>query len=974
MIAAIAALVLSASPDSNFSAQRELADPRGDRSDAPAVMLWDDPRRAGEIGQMATIWTPIAGSKVPHQSDLETAVVLDMIEQAKCGEDVIAIIGGDDNPEGGVAGTGPTIIMTLIQAPSSVVVPAQRSLERVVAYLRSILADQVTVRIGVAFRSTGAPNILGITASRWAPQTVSPTLASMIRAGSAQGTPDDARFLPNPPPPYGTGPTANARFRVMYRAPQASNRPRYASEDRIYWTYPQLKAAWQYSIPTSNGYDAQISVNTNAAIFQNLDFDPSDGIPPGKYSFEDLIVRQVVQSLGWTCAASVNRRNDMSVMDMFRFSADRVSLESVNDPPDTGTGFMIQPPGAFFTLTGCSGSCDDVQRALDQSVSASTPYTDPNLGNFRIDLNPGVMRPLRFDLVNEAFDDIYDQYTFVEQFLPVPPAGSGFEDSPFGWAVRLQFGGSGIWDDSQLTPPPAPALRTVYADAYQQQYRTTDVGTNGVAFWTALAPKWGSLAGGFDGSVHAFAFFDEGSGETLYAAGSFRSANGVVTERIARWDGAAWQPVGNGFNGTVNALCVYDDGMGPALYAGGVFTRSGSTTVTRIAKWDGTAWSAVGNGVNNAVNALCVYDDGMGPALYAGGAFTVAIGNTPATSVVASRIAKWNGTAWSAVGAPAPGDAPGLDGPVTALAVFDDGAGESLYVGGLFSTADGSVIASNIVEWDGAAWTALGTGTNGQVWSLALFDIDFSGPTPPVLAAGGDFITAGGVTVNRIGTWDGAVWSALGSGANASVRALAQLDKATDAALGAGGDFTEIGGIGANRFAYWTGTAWEPTGAGLSCTVSAIAQTGTGPDWVAFAGGSFTGDFCVLVDFRDQFPGYTPRLVAMGMADGLVNLNFVTGVDNDPANEGPDGVDLEVPILSDAASSSSFLVQLVGPTEIQYLMGGQQLPQATTYFSRSGVTGAPCNPEGDFLSPTELKILSCLGWAVNPVPTAADCE
>lgn len=970
MLAVIAAIVLSAPPATPFPTSRESPESVRGQSESPAVIMWDDPRRAGEVGQFATIWTPIIDGKVPHRADVEGAVVLDMVEQAKLGEEVIAVIGGDQGQaDGGIAGSGPTVIMTLIQAPSSVVVPAQRSLERVVAYLQSILADQVTIRIGVAFRSTGAPNILGITASRWAPQTVSPTLASMIRAGSAQGTPDDARFLPEPPAPFGNGPTANSRMRVMYTAPQASNRPRYASEDRVYWTYPQLKAAWQYSIPTSTAYDAQISINTNASVFQNLDFDPSDGIPPGKYSFEDLVVRQVVQSLGWTCAASVNLRNDMSVMDMYRFSADRVSLVSADEAPDTGSGFMIQPPDAFFTLTGCSGSCDDVQRAIDGAVAAATPYTDPNLGNFRVDLNPGVMRPLRFNLVNEAFDDLYDQYTFVEQFLPVPPAGSGFQGSPFGWAVRLQFGGSGIWDDAQLTPPPAPALRTVYTDAFEQQYRTRNIGTNAVASWAADAPRWSPLAEGFDGSVNAFAFFDDGSGEALYAAGSFRTAGGVVTDRIARWDGSAWDPVGTGLNGTVHALAVFDDGSGPALYAGGVFTRAGSTTANRVARWNGSSWTALSTGVNNAVNALCVYDDGTGPALYAGGAFTVAGGTVPA-----NRIARWDGSSWTAVGSPLPGQDPGVDGPVTALTVFDDGTGDSLYVGGLFSTADGTVVVSNIAEWDGTSWTALGAGVNGQVWSLTTFDIDFLGPIDPVLVAGGDFIVAGGVTANRIATWNGAAWAALGSGANGSVRALAQLDKGTDAALGAGGDFTSIGGITANRFAYWTGSVWEPSGTGLSCTVSAIAQTGTGLAWRAIAGGAFSGDYCTLVDFRQQFTGYMPRLVAMGMADGLVNLNFVTGVDNDPTNEGPDGVDLEVPILSNAAAFSSFLIQVAGPTEIQYLMGDQQLPQATTYFSRSGVTGAPCNPAGDFLSPTELKILSCLGWAVNPVPTSADCE
>ena len=974
MLAAFAAILLSVPPAFPLGPSRGSPAPVRGQAESPAVVVWDDPARAGEVGQLATIWTPIIDGKVPHRADVESAVALDMMEQAKLGDEVIAVIGGGgDGADGGIAGASPTIIMTLIQAPSSVVVPAQASLERVVAYLESILSDQVTIRIGVAFRSTGAPNILGVTASRWAPQTVSPTLASMIRAGSAQGTPDDARFLPTPPPPYGDGPTANARLRTMYTAPQASNRPRFASEDRIYWTYPQLKAAWQYSIPTSTAYDAQISVNTNAAIFQNLDFDPSDGIPAGKYSFEDLIVRQVVQSLGWTCAASVNLRQDMSVMDMYRFSADRVSLASADEAPDTGSGFMIQPPDAFFTLTGCSGSCDDVQRAIDASVAATTPYTDPNLGNYRVDLNPGVMRPLRFDLVGDAFGDIYDQYTFVEQFLPVPPASSGFADSPFGWAVRLQFGGSGIWDDAQLTPPPAPALRTVYTDAFQQRYRTHDTGTNGVATWTEDAPAWDAIGSGLDGAVNALQFFDAGTGEALYAGGTFRSGSGVALDRIARWNGTSWQPLGPGLNGTVKALAVFDDGSGPALYAGGTFTAAGSTPVARIAKWNGSSWSAVGRGLNNAVNALCVYDDGSGPALYAGGAFTLAIGNTPANNIVVNRIAKWNGTAWSQVSANADPADRGFNGPVNALATFDDGTGESLYAGGSFSTADAGV-ASNIASWNGTSWQAAGSGTSDQVWSLALFDIDFTGPIPPVLAVGGDFLLAGGVTANRIATWDGFAWAALGTGADGSVRALAQLDKVTDAALGAGGDFTSIGGVNANRMAYWTGSAWEPMGNGLYCTVSAITQTGTGPEWQAVAGGAFNGAYCVLVDFEDQFPGYMPRLVAMGMADGLVNLNFVTGIDNDPTNEGPDGVDLEVPILSNQAAFSSFLVQVPGPTEIRYLMGGQQLPQATTYYSRSGVAGAPCNPTGDFLSPTELKILNCLGWAVNPVPTAADCE
>lgn len=43
------------------------------------------------------------------------------------------------------------------------------------------------------------------------------------------------------------------------------------------------------------------------------------------------------------------------------------------------------------------------------------------------------------------------------------------------------------------------------------------------------------------------------------------------------------------------------------------------------------------------------------------------------------------------------------------------------------------------------------------------------------IVAGGDFTTAGGVPASRIARWDGASWSALGTGMNDSVYALSVL-------------------------------------------------------------------------------------------------------------------------------------------------------------------------------------------------------
>jgi hypothetical protein len=147
-------------------------------------------------------------------------------------------------------------------------------------------------------------------------------------------------------------------------------------------------------------------------------------------------------------------------------------------------------------------------------------------------------------------------------------------------------------------------------------------------------------------------------------------------------------------NSFVIALAV----SGSDLYAGGDFTTAGGTTVNRIAKWNGSAWSALGTGMNASVYELVV----SGSDLYAGGDFTTAGG------VTANRIAEWNGSAWSALGT-------GMNAGVFALAV----SGSDLYAGGDFTTADG-VTANRIAKWNGSEWSALGTGVNSGIGALAV--------------------------------------------------------------------------------------------------------------------------------------------------------------------------------------------------------------------------------------------------------------
>jgi hypothetical protein len=433
--------------------------------------------------------------------------------------------------------------------------------------------------------------------------------------------------------------------------------------------------------------------------------------------------------------------------------------------------------------------------------------------------------------------------------------GSGWSalSGPSGTGTNFEMRALAVWDDG--------GGEALYAGGY---FTTAGgVVVNRVAKWDGGG--WSALSGpseaGVSGVVLELAVWDDGGGEALYAGGTFTTAGGVSVDRVAKWDGVGWSalsgPSGTGTNNTVLALAAWDDGGGGALYAGGDFTTAGGVGVDRLAKWDGSVWSTLsgpsGMGVGGTMYALAVWDDGGGEALYAGGFFTTAGG------VVVNRVAKWDGIAWSALSGPS---GTGMDNAVYALAVWDDGGGEALYAGGFFSTAGGT-FANRVAKWDGSAWSALsgpsGTGADGTVWALAVWD-DGGGEA---LYAGGDFTTAGGVTANRLAKWDGSAWSALsgpsGTGTNNTVRALAVWDDGGGPALYAGGDFTTAGGVIVNRVAKWDGSGWSalsgPSGTGTNNTVRALAVWDDGGGAELYAAGDLTTAGGVVVNRVARWDG-----------------------------------------------------------------------------------------------------------------------
>ena len=325
-----------------------------------------------------------------------------------------------------------------------------------------------------------------------------------------------------------------------------------------------------------------------------------------------------------------------------------------------------------------------------------------------------------------------------------------------------------------------------------------------IARWDGAS--WSALGVGVNGNVRTLMEFDDGTGNALFVGGAFTNAGGGHSHKIAKWDGATWAPVGGGMRGDVRAMVVFDDGNGPDLYVGS--DQPGTGNPPRfIARWDGTSWTSLGAGVNGGVSALTVFDDGSGDALFVGGSFTFAGG------AAANRMAKWDGSSWTALGS-----GTGYES-VVAMAVFDSGSGDELFVGGGFGIA-GEVRARNIARWDGSTWTFVGRGIEGDVASLILFD-DGNGKQ---LYAGGRFAvnTVNGVAKN-IAKWDGSAWTGLGLGVSDYVSALSVFDDGGGDALFVGGYFVSAGGGPANYVAKWDGATWAPLGSGTGSTVLSLA-------------------------------------------------------------------------------------------------------------------------------------------------------
>lgn len=259
---------------------------------------------------------------------------------------------------------------------------------------------------------------------------------------------------------------------------------------------------------------------------------------------------------------------------------------------------------------------------------------------------------------------------------------------------------------------------------------------NKIAKWNSTTNTWSALGTGVTAAntgINAIAV----AGDKVYAGGTFSNIGGVSANNIAVWNGTAWSALGSGVNASVTSIIV----KGEDVYVGGSFTTAGGFAANRVAKWNGTAWS----GLNSAILPTTVISmDFMGNDLYVG---------IPTTTIAnPAYFSKYDGTTWTQLGGELG------DRGVSSVAVL----GTDVYVAGGFSTI-GSTTVNRIAKWNGTSWSALGNGLPSPTGQLGGVRLVAAGND---LIAIGDFTTAAGGPGNRIARWNGTTWSPLDNGLN----------------------------------------------------------------------------------------------------------------------------------------------------------------------------------------------------------------
>jgi hypothetical protein len=355
--------------------------------------------------------------------------------------------------------------------------------------------------------------------------------------------------------------------------------------------------------------------------------------------------------------------------------------------------------------------------------------------------------------------------------LSVPKIGYG-TTAPTGTLHIYESVGSGdlsTFTFNTLKGNPNGSIYAIAIDSNNNVYvggRFTSingVSANNIAKWTNSTSSWSAMGTGVTDSensatatnimVYALAV---DSNNDLYVGGRFDKANGTTVNNIAKYTSSTstWSsmgsPVGvrdsgdNASNSYVYAIAI--NSLNNVFFVGKFDIINNSVTVNNVTRWNNTnsTLNGVGPGASSfGVTATAVYAIAINSNndIFIGGQITSVFTGLSVTTPVSNIAFIGAGlTSWSGVGTS------GITGGTPTVYALNVDSSNNIYVGGSFTSA-GGITANNIAKWSGTAWSSIiynsNNGTNGTIYTI---DVDNNNN----VYIGGNFTTAGGVTVNNI--------------------------------------------------------------------------------------------------------------------------------------------------------------------------------------------------------------------------------
>ena len=301
--------------------------------------------------------------------------------------------------------------------------------------------------------------------------------------------------------------------------------------------------------------------------------------------------------------------------------------------------------------------------------------------------------------------------------------------------------------------------------------QTLLLNANGVLI-RSPAGVWQAVGtGAASGNVYAIR---QGNDGCYYIGGTFPSFNGLANTRaIVKYDpvSGAITALGTGATtGSVNDIQVAPNGD---IWAVGPFTDMGGVAAAdNVARWDGSAWNAVGT--PSAVIGAGAIQAAFSPD----GAFYYA-------TVGGSTVRKWDGAAWSTVGT----------------------AGGALITGNVIRMPNGTILVTGtFLSMNGVSATYMAwldsTGTwhalNGTIPGI---------PNTAAYDAAGTLYAGGATAPSNLWVYNGTNWAYLGT-----IGTVATSLRSIAPTLGRGfyvsGNFVTANGVTLpDRFGYWNGSA-----------------------------------------------------------------------------------------------------------------------------------------------------------------------